>query len=89
MPTINPSALTRVTNSSPTHTDRSTIRERALKRPGMSVEKLDAILARQMPQAEKKRRADYIFETDRPLAETRAAVDALVKALRATPKDEA
>jgi len=64
----------------------ATIRERALKRPGMSVEKLDAILARQMPQAEKKRRADYIFETDRPMAETRAAVDALVKALRATPK---
>jgi len=64
----------------------ATIRERALKRPGMSVEKLDAILARQMPQAEKKRRADYIFETDQPMAETRAAVDALVKALRATPK---
>ena len=64
----------------------ATIRERALKRPGMSVEKLDAILARQMPQAEKKRRADYIFETDRPMAETRAAVDALVRALRATPK---
>jgi len=63
-----------------------TLRERALKRPGMNVEKLDAILARQMPQAEKKRRADYIFDTDRPLAETRAAVDTLVKALRAAPK---
>lgn len=64
----------------------ATIRARALARPGMSVEKLDAILARQLPQAEKKRRADYIFDTDRPLAQTRADVAALVDKLRATPK---
>lgn len=64
----------------------ATIRARALARPGMSVEKLDAILARQLPQAEKKRRADYIFDTDRPLAQTRADVAALVEELRATPK---
>lgn len=64
----------------------ATIRERALARPGMSVEKLDAILARQLPQAEKKRRADYVFDTDRPLADTRAAVAALVEELSATPK---
>ena len=67
----------------------ATIRERALQRPGMSVEKLEAILARQMPQAEKKRRADYIFDTDRPLAETRAAVEALVTALKAAPREQA
>ena len=67
----------------------ATIRERALARPGMSVEKLDAILARQMPQAEKKRRADYIIDTDRPIAETRADVEALVKRLTATPKGTA
>ena len=66
-----------------------TIRARALARPGMNVEKLDAILARQMPQAEKKRRADYIFDTDRPIAETRRAVAALVEALRASPKGTA
>jgi dephospho-CoA kinase len=62
----------------------ATIRERALARPGMSVEKLDAILARQLPQAEKKRRADYIIDTDQPIAETRHAVRKLVEALRAT-----
>jgi dephospho-CoA kinase len=64
----------------------ATIRARALARPGMNVEKLEAILARQLPQAEKKARADYVFDTDRPLADTRAAVAALVEELAATPK---
>jgi dephospho-CoA kinase len=54
-----------------------TIRRRALGRAGMSVDKLDAILARQMPQAEKRSRADYVFDTDRPLAETIAEVGRL------------
>jgi dephospho-CoA kinase len=67
----------------------ATIRRRALERPGMNVEKLDAILARQMPQADKKARADYVFDTDRPLKETRAAVEALVQALGAAPKGTA
>lgn len=67
----------------------ATIRQRALARPGMSVEKLDAILARQLPQAEKKRRADYIIDTDQPIAETRETVRRLVEALRATPKGSA
>jgi dephospho-CoA kinase len=58
-------------------------RERALARPGMSVEKLDAILARQLPQAEKRARADYVFDTSGPLAETREAVARLVERLSA------
>jgi dephospho-CoA kinase len=62
----------------------ATLRERALARPGMSVEKLEAILARQLPQAEKKRRADYIIDTDQPIAATREAVRRLVEVLRAT-----
>lgn len=68
--------------------DDATIRDRALKRPGMSVEKLDAILARQMPQAEKRKRADYILSTQHSVGTTRAAVRALVEALRATPKGQ-
>jgi dephospho-CoA kinase len=38
-------------------------RERVMKRPGMSAEKLDAIRAHQMPEAEKRRRADFIVAT--------------------------
>jgi dephospho-CoA kinase len=59
----------------------ATIRARALKRPGMTVEKLDAILARQLPQAEKRARADYVLDTGGTLAETRDAVAGLVETL--------
>jgi dephospho-CoA kinase len=64
-----------------TAADDATQRHRALARPGMTVEKLDAILARQLPQAEKRQRADYIFETNKPLEETRAEVKAMVDQL--------
>jgi dephospho-CoA kinase len=69
-----------------TTVDGAIQRERALARPGMSVEKLDAILARQLPQAEKIARADYVFDTAGPIEETRNAVARLVEALT-TPKD--
>ena len=49
-------------------------RDRVLARPGMTAAKLDAILARQTPDAEKRARADFIIPTDVPLDETRAAV---------------
>jgi len=69
-----------------TMAEPATYRKRALARPGMSVEKLEAILARQMPQDEKRKHADYILYTEGPLQKTREAVRALVEALRATPK---
>ncbi len=49
-------------------------RARVLARPGMTPEKLDAILAKQMPDAEKRGLAHYIIPTGTGLDETRAAV---------------
>ncbi|MEG3144503.1 dephospho-CoA kinase [Sphingomonas sp. RT2P30] len=56
-------------------------RARVLARPGMSDTKLAAILARQLPDAEKRARADFVIATDIPLDETRAQVDALITCL--------
>ena len=53
-------------------------RARVLARPGMTDAKLDAILARQLPDAEKRARADHVIPTDVPLAETRAAVERVI-----------
>jgi dephospho-CoA kinase len=66
-----------------TWVDEATQRQRALARPGMSVEKLETILARQRPQAEKKARATYLFDTSMPLEDTKAMVADLVATIRA------
>lgn len=62
--------------------DEAEQRRRALARPGMTVEKLEAILARQMPQAEKVKRATYIIDTSTTIEATRQAVAELVQRLR-------
>ncbi len=49
-------------------------RARVLIRPGMSEEKLDAILSQQMADAEKRSRADYVIATNGALEDTRAVV---------------
>jgi dephospho-CoA kinase len=53
-------------------------RARVLGRPQMTVNKFEAILARQMPDAEKRRRADYVIDTGRGLDFARAEVRKIV-----------
>jgi dephospho-CoA kinase len=55
-------------------------RQRLLARPGMNEGALAALLARQMPGAEKRKRAHFIIDTGGPLAETRAAVADVLRA---------
>ncbi|GEO00142.1 dephospho-CoA kinase [Novosphingobium sediminis] len=57
-------------------------RNRVLARPGMTPEKFAQILALQVPDAEKRARADHVIDTGVTLAETREQVATLVSALR-------
>jgi dephospho-CoA kinase len=56
-------------------------RARVLVRPGMTDEKLERILARQMPDVEKRARADFVIPTGGSLDETRASVRRIVACL--------
>ncbi|MBM1220730.1 dephospho-CoA kinase [Ponticoccus sp. SC2-23] len=59
---------------------------RVLERPGMTEEQFDLIVARQMPDAEKRRRADYVIET-LTLDAARDDVRKLIEQLRGAKPD--
>ncbi len=64
-------------------------RARVLARPGMTVEKFAAILALQVPDAEKRALADHVIDTGQPLDRTRADVAALIRKIAAEARGAA
>lgn len=66
-------------------TDAATRRARVLARPGMTTEKLDAIIARQTPDEQKRAKADTIIDTGKGVSAARQQVLALVRELGITP----
>lgn len=57
-------------------------RRRVMARPGMTPEKFDAIVARQVPDEQKRARADIVIETGCDVGDTEAAVRELVEKIR-------
>ncbi|RKE79865.1 dephospho-CoA kinase [Rhizobium sp. AG855] len=58
-------------------------RQRVLSRPGMTQEKLDLILSRQLPDAEKRARADFVVDTGIGIDDARRQVKTILETLRA------
>jgi dephospho-CoA kinase len=62
--------------------DQEQQRKRALTRPGMTTEKLDFILSRQVPDAVKRAKADYVIDTSVSLADTARHVERVIADIR-------
>lgn len=56
-------------------------RQRVMKRPGMTEEKFQAILSRQLPDAQKRARADYVVDTSGTFEQTRRQIDRIIDEL--------
>ncbi len=61
-------------------------RARVMTRPGMTEEKFASLLGKQVPDAEKRRRADFVVDTSKDLDSTRAQVRAILQAAAKLPK---
>ena len=64
-------------------------RERVLSRPGMTPEKFETMLARQTPDAEKRRRADFVIDTGNGVEAARQAVHSIIRKLTGKAADGA
>jgi len=60
-------------------------RARALERPGMTAAKLDAIMAKQMADSDKRARAHFIVDSSRGLDSARAQVHGILRAVASLP----
>jgi dephospho-CoA kinase len=58
-----------------------TQRDRVLARPGMTTERFEHILSLQMPDTQKRKKADFVIETDHGLAHAQSRVDDLIAQL--------
>lgn len=63
-------------------------RQRVLSRPGMTPEKFEMILARQMPDAEKRRRADFVIDSGNGVEAARDQVREILQRLADTGRGE-
>ena len=61
-------------------------RARALARPGMTEEKFASLVAKQMPDAEKRARADFIVDSSQSLGHARAQVHDILEAIAKMPR---
>jgi dephospho-CoA kinase len=61
-------------------------RARVMGRPGMTEDKFQRILAQQMPDAEKRRRADFVVDTAKDFDSTRADIHAILESAMRLPK---
>jgi len=61
-------------------------RQRALQRPGMTDEKFAALIAKQMPDAEKRRRADFIVDSSKDFEHTRAQIREILRSVATMPR---
>jgi dephospho-CoA kinase len=61
-------------------------RDRALERPGMTEDKFAALVAKQLPDAEKRRRADFVLDSSQSFDHTRAQIRDILKSIAKMPR---
>lgn len=61
--------------------DEATQRARVMARPGMTAEKFETIFNRQMSDAEKRKRADFVVDTTGPVTDTHRQIDSILQKL--------